>query len=145
MRGFTLIEIFVVIGIVLVLMGLTIPVGLQFLRNEQLISAVDDVMQTLRRAEERSRIQEFDSSYGIFFTSSGFTLFKGSSYGTRDAAYDEIYSLPSGLQATTNLSGGDVVFGKLTGIPDESGLISLANSVGSETIEINSAGRISLL
>ena len=144
MKGFTLIEILIAVTLLAVLMGLTIPVGLRFLKNEQLTSAVDEVMQTLRRAEEFSRIQERDSSYGVFFTSSGYTFFKGGSYSGRDVAYDEIYELPSGVSVTTNLAENDVVFGKLDGIPSESGLISLTNSSGSESIEINSAGRISL-
>lgn len=144
MKGLTLIEILIVVALLAVLMGLTVPVGLRFLSNEQLTSAVDDVVQTLRRAEELSRIQERDSSYGVFFTSSGYTFFKGSSYSGRDTAYDEIYTLPSGVSATTNLTASDIVFGKLNGIPDESGLISLMNNAGSENLEINSAGRISI-
>lgn len=144
-NGFTLIEILLVVILLAALMGLTIPVGLRFLSNEQLTSAGDDVIQTLRRAQELSRIQERDSSYGVFFTSSGYTFFKGSSYSTRDIVFDEIYELPSGVTVATNLTASDIVLGKLNGIPSESGLISLSNSAGSENIEINSAGRISLL
>ena len=121
--GFTLIEILVVMTLLAVLTGLTIPVGLRFLRNEQLTSAGDDVIQSLRRAQELSRIQERDSSYGVFFTNSGYTFFKGTSYSGRDTVYDEIYELPSGVSATTNLAESDVVFGKLSGVPSEVGLI----------------------
>jgi len=145
MKGFTLTEILIALFILAILLGLTIPVGLNLLRSEQLGTATDDVIQTLRRAESFARTQENDSSYGILFTSSDYTLFKGNSFATRDPAFDQVYELSRGVTASTTLLGNEVKFEKLTGKPNNSGTITLTSGAGSETIEVNSIGRIALL
>ncbi len=125
-----------------VLLALIIPVGLNLLRTEQLDTATDEVLQILRRAQALALSQENDSSYGVFFTDSSYTLFKGDSFISREAEFDQVYKLAGNVTA----SGLDeVVFPKLYGLPDSSGIVSLKNSRGSSVIQINAAGRIASL
>lgn len=142
MKGLTLIEILIGLFIISLLLALSIPVGVNLIETEQLGVASSEVMQTLRRAQIMAVSQENDSAYGVYFTSSGYVLFKGDSYVGREPSYDQIYSLPVGVSA----SGiGEIWFNKLDGIPNVTGTIILSNSRDFDTVEINGIGRVALV
>jgi len=139
MRGLTLLEILLVVGIVAILVSLTLPLGLDFYRSQQLETQCQGVIQALRRAQLKAISVESDSSFGVYLTDDNYTLFKGSSYLTRDADFDEVFDLPmiitvSGLQ--------EIVFSKLEGKPNITGNIILSGDSDSRTININEMGRI---
>jgi len=139
MRGLTLLEILLVVGIVAILVSLTLPLGLDFYRSQQLETQSQGVIQALRRAQLKAISVESDSSFGVYLTDDNYTLFKGSSYLTRDADFDEVFDLPmiitvSGLQ--------EIVFSKLEGKPNITGNIILSGDSDSRTININEMGRI---
>ena len=144
-RAFSLTEVLIVIFILAIVFLFTVPVGIRFFAVSQLDTATDEVIQTLRRSQALSSTQENDSTYGVFFSPSGYTLFKGGSYATRDSSYDQVYILSGDVTAITSFVANDVIFKKLSGEPDESGLITLSNSAGSRVIEVSLAGRINLV
>lgn len=114
MRGFTLVEILLVIGIFALLISFLVPIGLDFYKSQQLETTSQEMVQTLRRAQLKAMSIDLDSSFGVYLTNNNYTLFKGDSYLTRDSQYDEIFDLP----AIINVSGlFEIVFLKLEGKP----------------------------
>ncbi len=139
MKGFTLIEILIVLVIFGLLVLFTVPLGAQFLKTAHFLASIDEVVGTLRNARDRSLSQDRDSAFGVYVTPTTHTLFKGNSFLTRDPLFDEVHELPAGVSAS-GLS--EVVFAKYTGMPNVTGNIVLTSDVGARTISINSAGRI---
>jgi len=139
MKGLTLSEILIVIAIIAILISFTLPLGLDFYRNQQLETQSQGVIQALRRAQLKAMSVEDDSRFGVYLTNDNYTLFKGSSYLTRDVNFDEVFDLPMII----NVSGlTEVVFSKLEGKPNETGNIILSSDNLVQTININEIGRV---
>jgi len=138
MKALTLFEILIVIGIIAILVSLTLPLGLDFYRSQQLETQSQGVIQALRRARLKAMAVENDSSFGVHLTNDNYILFKGDTYVPGDP-YNEVFDLPliinaSGLQ--------EIVFSKLEGKPNVTGDIILKNDSDIRTININEIGRI---
>ena len=90
MKGFTLIEILLTGAIIVMLVSFTLPIGLDFYKNQQFETQSQEIVQALRRAQLKAMSVESDSSFGIYLANDNYVLFKGSSYFfSRDAQYDE--------------------------------------------------------
>ncbi|MFZ4631712.1 MAG: pilus assembly FimT family protein [Patescibacteria group bacterium] len=139
--GFTLIEILLVLTTIGVLAAIIIPVSGFFYNRNNLDLAVKQVVSDWRRAQSLARGAEADSNWGVYITSTSSVTFKGSSYISRDSAYDESENLNS-LGSVSGLT--EVVFYKATGTPITNGTIIL-NSINNESknVSINSQGTIS--
>ena len=141
MRGFTLIEILLVIGILIILLSLISPFVFDFYKNRQLDSCGQEIIQVLRRAQLKAMSVENDSSFGVFLGNNSYILFKGESFEKRDIQYDEIYELSKFIK----ISGiQEIVFSKNEGLPSITGTIVLAANGDKRTITINKIGRINL-
>lgn len=116
MRGLTLIEILLIVGIMAILLAISLPLGLDFYKNQQLESQARGISQTIRRAQLKSMSGEIDSSFGVYLTNDNYILFKGDSFLTRDSQYDEVFELP---EVITLQGLSEIVFLKLEGIPKE--------------------------
>lgn len=144
-RGITITEILLAFLILGILLAFSLPAGVRLLWQADFDTAVDDLLQTFRRAQALAQLGESDSAYGIYFSAGQYTLFKGSSYAGRDTSFDQIFDIPPGVTMNPTFGGGDVVFSKLGGRPDETGSVTLTSEERSETIEINRLGRIARL
>ena len=141
MKGLTLSEILIVVAIIAILISFTLPLGLDFYRSQQLETQSQGVIQALRRAQLKAMSVEDDSRFGVYLTNDNYTLFKGSSYLTRDVNFDEVFDLPMII----NVSGlTEVVFFKLEGKPNVTGNIILSSNEDMRTIHINEVGRVNL-
>jgi prepilin-type N-terminal cleavage/methylation domain-containing protein len=139
--GFTLIEILIVISLISILIFFLVSIGLNFYKSQQLESQAQTILQILRRAQLKAMAIEFDSSFGVYLTNSNYTLYKGSSYATRDLQYDEVFELPEII----NVKGlSEVVFSKSEGKPNITGNIILTADSQQKIININEIGRINL-
>ncbi|OHA70374.1 MAG: hypothetical protein A3H01_00625 [Candidatus Wildermuthbacteria bacterium RIFCSPLOWO2_12_FULL_40_9] len=112
--GFTLVEILLVIGVFTALFYLVAPISLNFYKNQQLESVTQEIIQNLRKAQLKSVSVERDSSFGVHFGGTTYTLFQGNSFSNRDSQYDEVFNIPQVIKM-----GGleEVAFSKLNGIP----------------------------
>lgn len=132
--AFTLIEGLIVIAILGILTGVTMPMYKEYRERTDLELAADQVTQGLSRAKLLSELNERDSPWG--FSIDEGVLFKGGDYGTRDAAFDESYPIEDGISAS-GLSS--VSFAQITGTPNATGsiILSLGGSTVALTIDDN--------
>jgi prepilin-type N-terminal cleavage/methylation domain-containing protein len=148
-RGFTIIEIVIVISILLVLVLAAVPFFQSFSVSHQMETSTQDILNTLRRAQSAAMGSKENSKFGVYLgTGSGasYTFFQGDTYAGRDTEYDEVYTLPPTISLSLNIGGGsEIIFGKLKGVPNVTGTITLT-SVDNETriLNINQVGRIDI-
>jgi len=138
-KGFTLLELMLVVALGTVITALTVPVGIRFFQTQSLDESVDTLLSNLRRAEAQAMFQKNDSAFGIKFLTDSYVLFQGNSYASRIQSEDESFALASGVTA----SGiEEVVFAKLTGSPSVTGTIAIASGSDSLSLNLNSQGKV---
>lgn len=140
MRGFTLIEVLLSVAIIGILVGLSLPIYQSFQNRNDLDIAAQNVTDTLRRAETYSRAVNGDSQWGVEIQSGAVTLFKGTSFASRNTTYDEAISMSTSI-SLTGLS--EVLFTKVTGAPNTTGSVTLTSSNNdTRTVTINAKGMV---
>jgi prepilin-type N-terminal cleavage/methylation domain-containing protein len=150
-RGFTFIEMVVVLGIGAILVVSALPMFSGFQASSQYVEAGAQVVQSLRLARERSLSGFGDSPYGVFFVAnqsgpSSLVVFKGNSYAARQAAMDMRFVLGETIQISTSLPGNEVVFSKNTGMPSVAGQIILRqkNKERENIVYLNTLGMVEI-
>lgn len=140
MRGFTLLEVILVIATITVLAAIAVPVYFTLQVKNDLDVATNTTLQTLRRAQILSQAVDGDTTWGVKLQQANITLFKGVSYSTRDSNFDEVYSLSGNVSPTGIL---EIVFSKLLGTPDTTGILTLTNTNNeTQNITIGSKGQL---
>ncbi len=140
-NGFTLVEMLLAVALIGVLAGIGAPIMTRSLTKNDLDVAVVSLAQSWRRGQGLSMANEGNSLWGVKVSAGSITLFKGATFASRDADYDEIFSLPT----TISVSGvvTEITFSKLTGTPSATGTVSLSNFAETLTLTINSKGTVS--
>lgn len=145
-KGFSLIEIVLVIAISAVVLGIVLLSFSEYRQKEVMKAATLGVVSILRDARTKTVVAESDSVYGVHFDVDQAVLFVGGVYSTTSVS-NEVFSLPATMGiATSSLGATEVVFSALSGGPSVAGEISiyyLAEPSSSTTVTINSAGIIS--
>lgn len=139
-KGFTLIEIAVVIGIIGALSVGAFLASSVFQGHADLTNNTEEIINVLRLAQNKTLSSEKDSSWGVYFSTSTdphqYTLFKGNSYASRDAALDNVHQLPKRMEIYgIDLWEGEkreVVFKKV------SGEVSTTGNVGNISLRLKS-------
>jgi len=139
-NGLSLLEIMIVIGLLAVISGFTIPLGLNFLRDESLVSTGNDLVQVLRLAQVNTQQGKFDSQWGVHVQDTTYTFFRGSTYVGRDSSFDENYDV-SGLYFATST---DIIFTQPEGFPTVTNQFEITDGKRTRLIQVNSLGRINL-
>jgi len=118
-KGFTLVELILVITI----LGLIIVFSSVVFSNQQsqisLESSILEVNSAIRESQNKSISQSQDTSgdenFGIYFTGSSYTVFKGNSYSAGNST-NFTRNFGSGIHlATINLPSSQLVFDRITG------------------------------
>ncbi|MDO8663528.1 MAG: hypothetical protein Q7K28_01660 [Candidatus Wildermuthbacteria bacterium] len=150
--GFTLIEALTIVGILIVLTGISVPALRFFQTKSSLVNSSEEIAGALRLARSKAISSEGASQWGVYFSTStvpnSYTLFRGASYISRATSSDRIYNLPKlvriNLISFTPIQK-EVVFDRITGTANASGAISLALTTGSlegKNIYISNSGQI---
>jgi len=149
LRGFTLIELIVIIGILFILVAISIPTLVFFQKESDLNNGTEEIINALRFAQNKTLASEKESNYGVHFEIEKFVLFEGTSYDPL-ATNNETYNLPKSVEIyEIDLAGGEseVVFDRLTGETNQFGKVSLrlkSDLSRIRTVGIKSSGQITL-
>jgi len=152
-RGFTFIEILVVVGIIGLFLGLSIVQLRSFQQGSHLENIGKEAIAALRLAQSRTLASEGSFQYGVHFDATSnphqYTLFQGSSYGARDIAKDEITVLQKTIEISSmSLVGpnpNEAVFTRVTGGSNAQGTIifrQIADPTYTKTVSILSSGAV---
>jgi len=138
--GFTLVEILLSVVIIGMLTALSVPVYESFVRRNDLDLTTQQLASILRRAETYARAVSTDTVWGVEVQSSTITLFQGTSFATRNTAYDETLSIPGSV----TMSGlTEVQFAKFTALPNTTGNITLTSTTNdTRTVTVNAKGMV---
>ncbi|HVV39079.1 MAG TPA: prepilin-type N-terminal cleavage/methylation domain-containing protein [Candidatus Paceibacterota bacterium] len=151
-RGFTLIEIVVVMGLLAVVGGVTLIVSMDSFRGYTFRSEVSTLTAVLQKARSQAvNNMCFGAGctngkpHGIHIEGNTYTIFQGASYAARDQAQDEMITPQS--KAVTLSGITDVVFTELSGaaatLPSGAPAIILSDNAGkTSSVSINAEGRI---
>jgi prepilin-type N-terminal cleavage/methylation domain-containing protein len=138
-RGFTLVEIVIVIAIFSIFASVSFSSYASFKSKNGLTIAVYDVVDALRNAQSNARKMKEDSKWGVKILSNQAIIFKGASYSSRDSNFDRVLEFSKDVQA----SGFDeVVFDKINGWASNTGTTTLSGREGDKKIYINEKGTI---
>lgn len=150
--GFTLVELLIMLGILIVITATAVPAYRRFQKETDLTNSVEEIMNILRIAQSKTLASEGDSQWGVYFstisTPHEYTLFKGTDYASRNVSSDKKYDVPSLVEIyEIDLAGAnqEIVFDRLTGMTEQYGQISLKlkeNVLETKTIIIENSGQI---
>lgn len=129
-KGFTFIEILVVIGITGLFLGLSIPQLRSFQQGSYLENVGQEVVAALRLAQSKTLASQGAMQQGVYFNTGStpheYILFEGASYATRDTQKDVVMVLQEAVEISSVLlqGGSEVVFLRLTGQANVQGSIT---------------------
>jgi prepilin-type N-terminal cleavage/methylation domain-containing protein len=138
-RGFSIIEVIIVVGIMTLLFSVSDSVYTSFKSSSNLDIATGSLVEALRYSKTNSEIMKGDSKWGVKIFADHLVIFKGDSYTARDTGYDQSINFPSGVVASGT---GELTFEKMTGVPVNTGTIDIVNNSGTKNILINEKGTI---
>lgn len=145
-RGFTLIEMIVVMSIIITLLGFITISLVSSLQKVSLTSTQEILIADLKQQQLKSMIGDTEGrpasdSYGIHFDSNRYVTFHGSTYSSSDTSNSAI-SLDNNMQF--NNSGFDVIFSKLSGTISGALTIELQDNTNSKLkrIYLNAYGTV---
>jgi len=140
-RGFTLVEVMIVIGVLGIITGLAIPFYQSFQISSALDNAGQEITQALRTAQSRAMSSQGLSSHGVHFDINRFVVFKGDIYSPVDPD-NEFFEVANTVDITSSGSS-NIVFSVGEGLSDSQPVITITSSNNeSHSISINNLGRI---
>lgn len=140
-RGFTLIEVTIVIVIFLIIAGVSIPLYFKFQEFSERESIKEEVLQSIREVQIKSLLGQNDNNYGIYFSGHNYITYTGLTFASKVAGSELSFELSDTISTNINT---DLNFQKNTGRPTQATSIILTNdrSLANTTITINSLGLI---
>ncbi|MFH1820488.1 MAG: prepilin-type N-terminal cleavage/methylation domain-containing protein [Candidatus Nealsonbacteria bacterium] len=150
-KGFTILEVLIVVAILVILVAIAVPAYHIFLKGSDLNSSTEEIISILRLAQVRTLSSENDSSWGVYFSTSTvphqYTLFQGLSYVSREPLADEVYQVSKSIEIESmSVAGGgnEIVFDRIVGTTAKFGQISLriiSDPSQTRDIYIDNSGR----
>ena len=146
--AYTLLEIIIVISILSIIIGTSIPFLVNSLNKSNLDSTSSIALSYLRSAQTKSITGFNSSNYGVYFDNTSspnkIVIFKGTTYDANDEN-NEVYEAPRQVTISSivlNGSTNQVVFDKYSGSTQNYGSITFKDINNEQIIiDINSIGR----
>ncbi len=140
-KGFTLVEILLVIGVLAMIVGLGITVDFSSFNSTTLNGEEAKIISLLEKARSRSMSNMFDTTHGFCYdgATDNYVIFKGSTCTTTGSDLIPASTLISENSSTT--FPATIIFSQLTGNSTTS-TIHITDGTKSKDITINNAGTI---
>lgn len=138
-QGFTLLELLLSVAIISLIAGFSLPVYRTLLSKNDLDISATVTASSLRRAQNLSQGVDGDITWGVKAQNGSIVIFKGTSFASRDTNFDETFDVPTSISV-----GGatEIIFSKLTGLPQTTGTFNLSTESDSRTVTINAKGMV---
>ena len=137
MKGFTFIEVILMMALVLLIGTIAIPFYMRFAYSEGLPIVRDEIVQVLKQARLTTLLGKNDGPWGVAVRAGEIIFFQGDTYDTRNSRYDQSYPLSVQVQ----VSGADeVVFDRPEGTLGDPVTMVLSDGDTVETLTINREG-----
>lgn len=120
-RGFTLVEILAVVGILVILSAISIQVFNRYKERQSLDLNAQMISESLREARSQTLDSLEGSSYGVHLATSTITLFKGVTFDSLDPENKTRELVSPVIIVSSTVPGDVVVFERLTGATLNSG------------------------
>jgi prepilin-type N-terminal cleavage/methylation domain-containing protein len=138
MKGFTLVEMLVVLGIFSVMAAAFAPFTYDSYQSTLFLSEKSSLVSLLQHARQQSIDNMDGMPHGVHFGNDEATMFEGETYASSSTQSGEV-----DLSKTVTLVGGaDVVFAQLSGISSEPMSLQLIDGRRSASITVETSGRI---
>jgi prepilin-type N-terminal cleavage/methylation domain-containing protein len=112
-KGFALVELLVVMGIIAILFSLSIPQLFRLRDRNTLHETKTKIISLIR--QQQLKAMNSPSAYGVAFNQTSYTLFKGSQFSEGDAANtNEVLSYPTAF-ADIEFPSSQIVFASGSG------------------------------
>jgi prepilin-type N-terminal cleavage/methylation domain-containing protein len=134
-RGFTLIEVLIVMGLFVLLLAFVVPIGLSFYQSQITDETALELASAFDRARSDARLGKSESAYGIKVLSDRYVLFRGDSYATRVSVEDMTTMFPGGTVVTASPS--EYVFSKLDAFASATGTVNLIVFGKTHTVSVD--------
>lgn len=135
-----MLEIALSMSILGMIFGMTIPMYRIFSVRNDLDIAASTLVQDYRRAQTLSMIADGDSMWGVHVATGSILIYKGSSYVTRNGAFDENTEMPTSI-VVSGLT--NVTFNKQTGLPQSTGTTTFTSITNeARNVTINQKGMV---
>lgn len=144
-RGFTFIELMIVMAILSSLFMMGLFFDMTFYRGNSFSTDVDSFASILQRARAKSINNINAGSHGVYIGSNNYVLFQcpasvaNCTYASRDPALDQSISHNPGL---TFSGASEVVFSRLSGDSSFEGFLVINGSGKSTSLYLNNEGLI---
>jgi prepilin-type N-terminal cleavage/methylation domain-containing protein len=136
-KAFTLIELLLVVFIITIIATTGAISVTGFMTVGQLSTATSLTANAVRNAQRRA-MNTTDQTWGVRLNQSAAVVFRGATYASRDQTRDITFNLDG-----ASLSGvSEVVFANLTGLPSQTGTITIASGGQQNQIQINAKGTL---
>ncbi len=144
-KGFTMLELVVVVAIVVLLASVIITSFSKFRNSKVLDTGVENTLSVLVKARGNTLSSKNAYQYGVHFEATQAVLFRGATYSSSDTN-NEVALLDNALEISfISLTGGgsDVLFDRLTGKTDMDGTVVIrvkSDTTKTKTVTINATG-----
>lgn len=151
-KGFTIIELVIVLGITLLIFGFITVNMVSFQQKTSINTSIDKLISEIKNQQVKAMTgagsNGSGSSYGIYFQSDRYVLFTGSSYSSTNSSNLTVMLDPNLSFANITFPSNSTVFlqksGELDGFIDGNNTIKLKENQGlnEKTITLNKYGVI---
>lgn len=143
-KGYTIIELLVVMAVILIVVGVTIAGFQNYTRYQSYNQAVSTVRAVLQDARMQARASEGGQAHGVKVLTNSLVVYPGTTYSAGNSA--NVTTTLDTVTLTPLLTAGasEVTFSNLTGLPTATGTIRIVGIgyVATTTIEISATGGI---
>ncbi len=141
-RGFTVIEIVLVVSLIAIMGAIAAPFLLSFQTRADLDIATNMAAFAIRRTATLAQGTYADVPWSVYIQSGSVTIYPGVSYGGHDPAYDVVFKISKKITVT---GLNDIHLSRFTGYPTTAGTVTFT-TVKNETksISINARGMVQI-